>query len=276
MRILREGAVLFPRILTELLGSFYSEAERFLLDADAIVLLTVKIIRTFTKIFKKGREIVEEMKQLGYYSVPLVLISMVFVAVIAVLEASYHVTLVINDVSILPGVVSRLIIQEGGTTITALIVICRVSPGITSELALKKETEQLDALRMMGVDVIEFLVLPRVIAGFLTLVALSIISTFVALMAAVMTCYTHLGMSFQVFWHSFDLFVSAKDFVLPFVKVMVYGFVIPVIASYSGLSSGSGATEIGRATTRSIVISGVTVITLDLVLTLVFRFLFWQ
>jgi phospholipid/cholesterol/gamma-HCH transport system permease protein len=165
-----------------------------------------------------------------------------------------------------------MIIREGGSTITALIVICRICPGITSSIALKKETEQLDAYKMIGIDIVEFIILPIVVATFLTLILLSLLSTITALFVSMITCYTHLGISAQNLWHALEFFITKADIISSLVKVIVYGTFIPVVAAYSGLSCGSGATEIGKATTKSIVEAGVMVITFDLVLTWLFRF----
>ena len=81
-------------------------------------------------------------------------------------------------------------------------------------------------------------------------------------------------MTFQNFWHSFQLSVSGDDFITSFVKVLIYGIFIPIVASYCGLNSGSGPTEIGKATTKSVVVAGVLIITLDLVITWILRLLF--
>jgi len=275
MKFIKKGIVLLPGIFTEIIESMYGGAERFLSDTDGIIILFKNVLRVLPKAYARRKEIVREMLFLGYNSVLLVVLSVAFLSVVVVLESYYHISLVINDVSMLPGFVSRLIIREVGSTVTALIVICRICPGITSEIALKKETEQLDAYKMMGVDVIEYLVLPAVVASFFTLIILAVLSTITLLLGAMLTCYTHLSLSVRAFWHSTELVVVSRDFISSFVKVLVYGIVVPIVASYCGLSSGSGATEIGKANTRSIVIAGVMVIALDLILTWIFRFLFW-
>ena len=259
-------------LLREIIGAIYEAAERFLRDADGTIILTRKVFFSLPQIVKYRKQIYQEMLNIGYNSAFLVFITITFLGIILVLESYYHVTLVIADVSLMPGFVARMIIREGGSTITALIVICRICPGITSSIALKKETEQLDAYKMIGIDIIEFIVLPIVVATFLTLIILSLLSTVTGLFVSMITCYTHLGISAQNLWHALEFFITKADIISSFVKVLVYGMFIPIVASYCGLSCGSGATEIGKATTKSIVEAGVLVITLDLVLTWLFRF----
>lgn len=268
----RAGAVL-PKVLVEMAVSIYHDSEKFLSDADGIIVLTKEFFLVLPRALKRRREILHEMIHLGYDSALIVVITIAFLGVIMVLETSYHITLVISDLSMLPGVVSKFAIMEAGSTVTALIVICRICPGITSEIALLKETEQLDAYRMIGLNVIEFHVLPKVVAVFITLLAISVLSTFTALLAAWITCMTHLDMPLVKIFHSFNIFVSAKDFLSPFVRVLVYAFSIPIVASHHGLSSGGGATEIGTSATKSIVFSGVLIITLDFIITWIFNYI---
>lgn len=271
MTIKKELLVLLPRLSSELVSSLYKSSETFLRDADSIIILIKDTFLALPKIKKQRTEIYNEMYNLGYQTVFLLIITIMFLGIISVLEGAYHVTLVINEVSALPGVLSTMIIREGGSTITALIVICRICPGITSEIALKKETEQLDAYRMMGINITEYLILPKVVATFVTLISLSAIAILTGLISAMFTCYTHLEITGRQFLHSAELFITPNDFIVSLVKVLIYGLLIPIVASHCGLKAGSGATEIGKAATKSIVASGVLIIALDFLITWIVR-----
>jgi phospholipid/cholesterol/gamma-HCH transport system permease protein len=133
-------------------------------------------------------------------------------------------------------------------------------------------TEQVDALRMCGVDPIDYLVVPRFLAHIIMSVVISIFAVVVAMAVGTLTAY----LSFHVNPRTFFVIdkVQSGDVILGLLKCMAYGAAIPVVSSYCGLGARGGSQGVGAATTRAVIGSSFAVLVLDFFLSgLGYRFL---
>lgn len=135
-------------------------------------------------------------------------------------------------------------------------------------------TEQIDALRMLGIDPVRFLVVPRLIACIVGGLLLSLIANLVCLYCAMLVSEISLGYSAGSFLTGMRAFVSFRDIVFASLKGATFGAVIPLVSCFFGFRCRSGAEGVGLATTNSVVASSVAIIVLDFVLTYVFSFLY--
>jgi phospholipid/cholesterol/gamma-HCH transport system permease protein len=199
-------------------------------------------------------------------SAPVVVFCVCFAAVVTIIEAAYHMKIVVGDVSMVPGFAALFILRELGVVIAALLVTSRVGAGIAAEVGSMTITEQVDALKMLGIDPIQYLVVPRFVACVVGCMILSVIANGVCLVGAMLVSEQVIGYSAGEFVMSMRRFVDFQDILFPMLKGAAFGAAIPLISCYFGFRCKSGAEGVGLATTNSVVVASIAIIFLDFVL----------
>lgn len=239
--------------------------------ADFGHLLGQTLTRLVTPPFR-GRETLKQLSFVANGSLGIVLFCVSFAAVVTILESSFHMKLVIQNDSMVPGFAALMILRELGPVVTALLLTSRVGAGFTAEVGLMKVTEQIDALRMLGIDPVRFLVVPRLIAGVVGTAVLAWLASMACLTGAILVTDLQLGYSPAMFFSSMRVFVGYEDLLLAGVKGAVFGAVIPLVSCFFGFRCEAGAEGVGHATTQSVVVSSVAIIVLDFLLSYVFSY----
>ena len=206
---------------------------------------------------------IEQIDRVAVQSLVLVLVSVSFAAFVTILESSFHMKLVVQNDSLVPGFAALLILRELAVVVTGLLLISRVGASMTAEIALMKQSEQLDALSMMGVDPVSFLLYPRVVACLIAGVALTLCACIVSLIAAGAASQWVIGLSPQHFLAAMNRFVDFQDVAMALVKGLCFGLLIPLVSFYFALRVSPGADGVGTATTRSVVVASVLLIVCD-------------
>jgi phospholipid/cholesterol/gamma-HCH transport system permease protein len=249
------------------LGASILSSGRFAGDLSALA------ATTFASAVKPPYRIRDIFKQLHFVaneSALIVAFCVSFAAMVTIIEASFHMKLVIQNDSMVPGFASMLILRELGSVVMALLITSRVGAGYAAEVASMKVTEQIDALKMLGIDPIRFIVVPRFIACVIAGFILSILANMVCLYGAMMVSTIKLGYTAGSFVAAMRTFVSFQDLVFASIKGAVFLSVIPLFSCFYGFRCRSGAEGVGLATTNSVVATSIAIILLDFVLTYVF------
>lgn len=218
----------------------------------------------------RGKDILQQLEFVGWQSLPVILFCLVFAAIVTIIESSFHMKLVVQNDSLVPGFAALLILRELGAVVSALLLTSRVGAGIAAEVGSMQVTEQIDALRMLGIDPVRFLVVPRLIACIVGGFLLSVIANLVCLYSAMVVCEVRLGYSAGAFLTSMRAFVEFRDLIFASIKGACFGALIPLVACYFGFRCRSGAEGVGLATTNSVVVASVGIIVMDFVLTYTF------
>lgn len=163
-----------------------------------------------------------------------------------------------------------LIFKELGAVVTALLLTSRVGAGMTAEVGSMKITEQIDALKMLGIDPIHYLVVPRWLATIIGATLLTVIANMVCLYCAFLVSQAYLGFTEGTFITNLTRFVKFSDLFQSCVKGASFGTVIPLMSCYWGFRCQSGAEGVGTATTNSVVASSVAIIMIDFILSFMF------
>ncbi|HEU6449444.1 MAG TPA: ABC transporter permease [Verrucomicrobiae bacterium] len=165
-------------------------------------------------------------------------------------------------------VVSVALCSEMGPVLTALMVAGRVGAAIAAEIGTMRVTEQIDALRTLATHPVDFLVVPRILAGFIALPLLTAEAVAVGILASYLVDVYVLGIEPVYLWantlhysHDVDLFMGQ-------VKAFIYGGVITLIGCHKGLTCGLGAEGVGRATTEAVVYASITILIANFFLTM--------
>ena len=216
------------------------------------------------------REFIKQFHFVANESVWIILLSVSFAAVVTILEASFHMKLVIKNDSMVPGFAALLILRELGAVVSALLLTSRVGAGYAAEVGSMKITEQIDALKLLGIHPIRFLVVPRFLACLIGGFVLSLLANVVCIYCAMLVTQAKLGYGSGVFLMAMSRFVGFQDLIFAGIKGAVFGAIIPLVSCFHGFRCQAGAEGVGRATTNSVVMSSILIIIADFVLSYIF------
>jgi len=172
-----------------------------------------------------------------------------------------------GSLSLTGQLVSLSMVRELGPVLTGILVAGRNASGMASELGSMKVTEQIDAMRAMGVDPTKKLVTPRVTATVIMLFFLSIISDLVGLVGGWFISYFLLGLDSNEYWTTAYQSLRFGDVFMGLSKPVVFGFIIASIGCYYGVTAKGGTQGVGRATTQAVVAASVLIVVTDFFLT---------
>ena len=208
-----------------------------------------------------------ELQIIGINSIPIVALMSAFMGgVIALQTASNMTTPLLPDYTV--GYITQSsTILEFSPTIISLILAGKVGSNIASEVGTMRVTEQIDALEIMGVNSLNFLVLPKIIAAVLFFpvlvifsMALSMVGGWLALMVSDLTTTETYVLGIRSFFNPFHITYAL-------IKTVCFGFLIVSISSYYGYYVRGGSLDVGRASTQAVVSSSVAILISNFVLT---------
>src|SRR5205807_4351364 len=116
---------------------------------------------------------------------PVIAVSTGFAGLLVTHEIAYHMDMALHTVQMIPGFTGQFILRELGIAIPALLLVSKVGAAITAEVSSMKVTEQIDALKLLGIDPVRYLVFPRFVASVVSTTCLTVISIFVTLGSAI-------------------------------------------------------------------------------------------
>lgn len=216
------------------------------------------------------RDTIRQFHFIANQSVLIVAFCVTFAAMVTIIESSFHMKLVIQNDSMVPGFAAMLILRELGSVVMALLITSRVGAGLAAEVGSMQVTEQVDALRMLGIDPIRFIVVPRFVAAIAAGFVLSLIANLVCLYGAMLVSTIKLGYTVGGFLAAMRTFVGFQDLVFAGIKGAAFGAVVPLFSCYYGFRCKAGAEGVGLATTNSVVSTSIAIIVIDFALTYVF------
>jgi phospholipid/cholesterol/gamma-HCH transport system permease protein len=167
----------------------------------------------------------------------------------------------------IPRLVALSLLRELSPVFTSLIFSGKAGAGITAELGTMNTQDQIQATRAMGVDPIEYLVVPRFLACILVLPVLVVISEILGIVGGYMITLTQARLPGAFYIHQTLQAVGYVDFFSGFIKVFFFAVIIAWICCYQGFFTKGGATGVGRFTTKAVAYSYIAVIISDTVLT---------
>jgi phospholipid/cholesterol/gamma-HCH transport system permease protein len=216
--------------------------------------------------------VVKQAYVIGNESVFFVTVIMGVIGMIMVVQSALQAMKVVPDLALLGANIIQMMVRDFAATICALMLATRVGAGIAAEIGSMVVTEQVDALRMSAADPVEYLVVPRFLAGIVMTLALTFWSLFVALAAGMITANIQFDVNYSTFLNF--SFVKFGDLVVCVMKAVAYGAAVPLVSSHRGLPTYGGSEGVGWATTSAVVHSSLAVIILDLILSIFGYFVF--
>ena len=243
-----------------------ASAMRIAQEVGGIVVLAGQVLRALVPPRIDGRELVKNLHKMGNRSVPIVVLTAFFSGGLMVIQSGPFVKKFGAD-GLAGWGAGYAVLREIGPILIALMFSGRVGANNTAELSTMTVTEQLDGLRALAIDPIRFLVVPRVIAMMVMLVALTVIGDVVALLGASIVGHALLGINWGTMYYSFVDNLTPYDFLHGVYKSIAFGAAIAVSSCYFGVTVRGGAVGVGRAVNAAVVASAVSIMLLDFFLT---------
>ncbi|HEY9698306.1 MAG TPA: MlaE family lipid ABC transporter permease subunit [Trichocoleus sp.] len=198
------------------------------------------------------RNTLDQMVAVGPASVLIALITAAFVGMVFTIQVSRE-FINFGATSAIGGVLAISLARELAPVLTAVILAGRVGSAFAAEIGTMQVTEQIDALYMLKTDPIDYLVIPRVIACFLMLPILTILSFVTGMIGGLIIANLMYGISNSIFLNSVHDLLSTWDLITSMIKGSVFGVLIAVIGSSWGLTTTGGAKGVGQSTTTAVV-----------------------
>lgn len=209
------------------------------------------------------REFIRILYRMGVHSLPIVVVTALFVGAIMVVQAAPLVER-FNAKSLLGWAAGFTTLREIGPLLTALMLSGRIGANNTAELGTMVVTEQIDALRALAIDPVSYLLVPRVVGMVITFFLSTVFSDVLALSGAALVGDVVLQVDPLTFYHGVtgDR-LNFGDVAHGLIKSVAFGIVIAASSCHYGVATSGGAPGVGRSVTTSVVVSAIGVFSLD-------------
>jgi phospholipid/cholesterol/gamma-HCH transport system permease protein len=238
----------------------------FLAASGRMALFTLEAISHCARPPIYLRLILRQMVDIGYYSLPVVGMTAIFTGMVLALQTSTGFSRFAAEAAI-PTVVVLSMTRELGPVIASLMVAGRIGASIAAELGTMRVTDQIDALTTLSTNPFKYLVVPRILAGLITVPALVLVADVIGVFGGFIVTSYKLHYSAAAYLQRTADFVQTNDVVAGVVKAGVFGFLITLMGCYFGYNSRGGAEGVGAATTYAVVSASILILIFDYVLT---------
>ena len=249
---------LFARV-----GAFFLDLSE---TVGGLALFTWAIIKACFHLKLDGFETWRNLYRVGVKSLPIVATTAAFAGATAVIQTGHN-AIKFRAYEVVGWAFGYSVFREIGPLLIGLMFSGRVGANNTAELGTMKVTEQVDALRTLAIDPIDYLVMPRILSMVVMMTLLNVVGDVFAVIAGIATSKAMLGIDPYVFWNSFVEYVTITDFMNGVVKAASFGIAIGVVSCYFGLSVRGGAIGVGRAVNASVVAAAVSIFVFDYFIT---------
>ncbi len=230
------------------------------------LMLTI-VFRAPEKISVFRRRLFEELEHIGINSIPLVALMSSFIGGVIALQTASNMSNPLLPTYTVGYITQSSTILEFSPTIISLILAGKVGSNIASEIGTMRVTEQIDALEIMGVNSLSFLVLPKVTAAVLFFPILVIFSMGLSLVGGWIALVLSDLSSTETYVYGIRYYFEMSNVWYALTKCVVFGFIIVTISSFYGYYVKGGSLEVGRSSTQAVVSSSVAILVANFLLT---------
>jgi phospholipid/cholesterol/gamma-HCH transport system permease protein len=215
------------------------------------------------------RAMLRQMLDIGYFSLPVVGLTALFTGMVLALQ-SYTGFSRFSAEGAVATVVVLSMTRELGPVIAALMVAGRVGAAMAAEIGTMRVTDQIDALTTLSTEPLSYLVLPRLVAGLVTMPMLVIVADIIGVFGGYLVGVYRFDFNPTVYLTNTEQYLETRDVVSGLVKAGVFGLIVTLMGCYHGYYSQGGAQGVGQATTYAVVSASVMILVSDYMLTAVF------
>ena len=207
---------------------------------------------------------------IGVRSMSVILLTSAFAGMVLALQGMILLRRVGSEAFVGP-LVAISLVRELGPVLAALMVTGRAGSAVAAEIGVMRITEQIDALTVMALHPMRYLVVPTLVAGVVTLPLLGWIFDLVGIFGGYLVAVNLFGLAPGTYFGQIETYLSATDLWVGFWKSLVFGVIVTWVACYKGFYVGHGAEGVGRATTEAVVLASVLIFVTDYFLGSVLR-----
>lgn len=193
-----------------------------------------------------------QMVALGVQSIPLVIVISGFTGMVFSLQVAQELEK-FGAASLIGQLLAIAIVRELGPVLTGVVVAGRAGSAIAAELGTMKVTEQVDALKALATNPVQYLVAPRFLACLIMLPVLTVFSNLVGMYGGYVVAVHQVGVIPQVFYESAINFISIYDLLCSLLKGAIFGVIVVVAGCVHGLGTEKGAQGVGDSTIAAVV-----------------------
>ncbi len=221
----------------------------------------------------RGSFVVREMEEVGYKSLPIVLLVAFLIGMTMAMQSA-NVLSKYGILSMIPQLVTVSITRELGPLMTAIVIAGRVGASFTAELGTMKVSEEILALRTMAMNPISFLVVPRFLALLVMLPCLTVMADIMGIAGGFAISTTKLDLNPALYLSDTMDSLVIKDILAGIIKSVVFALIVVIVGCYMALIIEGGPNQVGENTRSAVVLCLILIIFSDSVFTAILYFLF--
>ena len=259
---------MFNKILTFIntLGRF---AIGFFRATGDLILFTGSTLAHCVKPPLYLKETIRMCIEIGFYSLPVVALTTIFSGMVIAIQ-TYEAVSKFSAEGAVSMVVLVAVTRELAPVMAALMVAGRIGAAMAAEIGTMRVTEQIDALSTLRTNPVQYLIVPRVIAGVLMMPLLVLIGDAIGICGGYLVGITKMEFNATTYLVNTWSYLKAMDIISGLTKAAVFGFIITVLGCYHGFKSQGGAQGVGQATTNAVVSSSILILIFNYILTEMF------
>lgn len=243
-----------------------STASLFTNLGELAILTWQSIVYSFYRPFSY-RNLIDQMVRIGFYSLPVVVMTAFATGMVLALQIGFTMEVRLQGTSQYIGaVVGVSFVRELGPVLTALMVTGRIGSAIAAELGTMKVTEQIDALVTLSANPVQYLAVPRFIAAIIMFPVLTITADLVGIIGGAIMANSQFNQNPQIYITQTVIFVKMPYIYGGLFKSFVFGGIMAIVSCNQGFKTYGGAEGVGKSTTDAVVISSITIIISDFLL----------
>lgn len=220
-------------------------------DITMLLLVTLKSSITITK---RKRLIFKNILTMGWQTLPIIIIMSFFVGMVLALQTGYQL-MMFGLTDLLGSIVFLSLLKELAPVQAAVLMLAKVGTSITAELGSMKVSEEIEAINIMGIDVTNYLIVPRFWACVISTIMLVIYTNIIGLLGGALVAVNYVGISFSDYIDSAFLYVRIIDITGNLIKAVIFGVLVGIISCYYGTNVEGGSEAVGKATTSTVVVT---------------------
>jgi phospholipid/cholesterol/gamma-HCH transport system permease protein len=238
--------------------------------AGYTLVLLLEALGYITHAWKRRRAILNEMHVIGTQSLPIACFFMLLIGMVFALQTGIEFAR-FGQTNLIGLVIVSAMVRELGPWMTAFVLIARVGSSMAAEIGTMKVAEELDALEVMSIDPVSFVVMPRVFGYAIMGPILTIIGTMVGIAGGALVAYMQLGVPIDEYLRFAERGAEPLDIYWGLVKALVFSLCAAAVACSNGMRTSGGAVGVGRASRNTVVIALTMTVFLNYLLTSFYR-----
>ena len=218
---------------------------------ESFKIFLLAIYAIFTGRFEK-KEFIEQASKFGFDTLPVVAVVSFFIGLALTLQISKQL-MGVGNTSSLGTSVAVSIVREIGPVVAGVMIAARIGGAMAAEIATMSVTEQIDALKIMNLNPISFLVAPRLLASMIMTPLLTVFAIYIGSLGGMIIAIIYVQLDPYMFFDSFRAVVGNRDIFIALIKALVNGSLVATLSCTFGMETTGGAAGVGQTTTKSVV-----------------------